>query len=84
MKNQQSIDNLRDKILENATHLKVSNLKISDRIKIDASMLPTEKVIKVYTAEDSKMKSKCKYYNAMPYKPLPNAVIYNVIKSNYS
>jgi hypothetical protein len=84
MKNQQSIDNLRDKILKNATHLKVSDLKISDRVKIDASMLPPERVIALYTAENSDKRKRCKFYEYMPYKPLPNAVIYQVIKSNYS
>lgn len=83
MKYQQDIDKLKDKILKNATHLKVSDLKISDRARLDASMLPPHKVVILYSSPDSKA-VRCKYYENMPYKPLPNSVLYNIIESTYN
>lgn len=84
IKNKQSIDNLRDKILKNAALLNVSDLKISDRVKLDASMLPADQVIALYKSQDQGKSGKCKSYEAMPYKPLPKAVIYEITISGYS
>lgn len=77
------IDNLKTKILENAAHLKLSELKISDRVKLDASMQPIDSVKALYSSSENIVSDKCKYYKRMPYKPLPNAVMYGIVLSAY-
>ena len=75
--------NLKKLILKNATHLKVSELTIGDRAKLDASMKPNADVQVLYKNPEIEIGARCKYYGNFPYKPLPNAVIYKIGLSAY-
>jgi hypothetical protein len=78
-------EKMKVEILTNATHLKLGDLKISDRAKIDASMSPIDRVQALYVSESIEKKvNQCKHYNSMPYKPLPNSIMYGIIKSTYN
>lgn len=75
---------LKKLILENATHLKVGDLTISDRAKLDASMKPESDVQVLYKNPEIKVGSQCKFYGKFPYKPLPNAIQYKIGLSAYN
>lgn len=85
MKNQYKfIDKLQEVILENAAQLKLETVKISDRARLDASLLPAKSVKALYKSKKYKIGQKCRYFEMMPYKPIPNAVMYKIDGGSYN
>lgn len=83
MKNPQVIAKLQKELLENAALLKQGKLLVSDRVNLDISEMKSTQVKALNVSGNGEKSVRCKYYNEMPYHPLPNACVYKITKGSF-